>query len=87
MTNQTNFLTIFLFANFFNDIHSVQDLCAVDLYDSGTQSRHDQMEMVLSSCKQIHKAGLLSSILQSQVFIQGHKCNETSTQNNWSFFS
>ncbi|CAK6951979.1 LOW QUALITY PROTEIN: DNA-dependent protein kinase catalytic subunit [Scomber scombrus] len=45
---------------------SVEELCAVDLYHSGTMSRHDQMEMVLSSCKQIHKAGFLSSILQSQ---------------------
>ncbi|KAM7370115.1 hypothetical protein PAMP_011395 [Pampus punctatissimus] len=35
-----------------------------------TLSCHDQMEMVLSSCKQIHKAGFLSSILQSQcVFV------------------
>uniref|UniRef100_A0A3Q1ES12 DNA-dependent protein kinase catalytic subunit n=1 Tax=Acanthochromis polyacanthus TaxID=80966 RepID=A0A3Q1ES12_9TELE len=45
---------------------SVEELCAVDLYHSSTLSRHDQMEMVLSSCKQIHKAGFLSSILHSQ---------------------
>ncbi|XP_070708776.1 DNA-dependent protein kinase catalytic subunit [Pempheris klunzingeri] len=45
---------------------SVEDLCAVDLYHSSTLSCHDQMEMVLSSCKQIHKAGFLSSILHSQ---------------------
>nr|XP_046226723.1 DNA-dependent protein kinase catalytic subunit isoform X2 [Scatophagus argus] len=45
---------------------SVEDLCAVDLYHSSTLSRHDHMEMVLSSCKQIHKADLLSSILHSQ---------------------
>ncbi|XP_069007483.1 DNA-dependent protein kinase catalytic subunit [Embiotoca jacksoni] len=45
---------------------SVEDLCAVDLYHSSTLRRHDQMEMVLSSCKQIHKAGFLSSILHSQ---------------------
>uniref|UniRef100_A0A3P9H2R7 DNA-dependent protein kinase catalytic subunit n=1 Tax=Oryzias latipes TaxID=8090 RepID=A0A3P9H2R7_ORYLA len=44
----------------------VEDLCAVDLYHSDTQSRHGQMEMVLSSCKQMHKAGFLSSILHSQ---------------------
>ncbi|XP_044032842.1 DNA-dependent protein kinase catalytic subunit isoform X2 [Siniperca chuatsi] len=43
---------------------SVEDLCAIDLYHSST--RHDQMEMVLSSCKQIHKADFLSSILHSQ---------------------
>ncbi|KAM9332600.1 DNA-dependent protein kinase catalytic subunit [Pholidichthys leucotaenia] len=45
---------------------SIEDLCAVDLYHSSTLSHHDQMEMVLSSCRQIHKAGFLSSILQSQ---------------------
>ncbi|KAM4719019.1 DNA-dependent protein kinase catalytic subunit isoform 2-T2 [Anableps anableps] len=45
---------------------SVEDLCEVDLYHLGTPSRHEQMEMVLSSCKQIHRAGLLSSILHSQ---------------------
>ncbi|XP_047423865.1 DNA-dependent protein kinase catalytic subunit isoform X2 [Mugil cephalus] len=45
---------------------SVEELCAVDLYHSSILDRHDQMEMVLSSCKQIHKAGFLSSILHSQ---------------------
>lgn len=45
---------------------SVEELCAVDLYHSSTLSHHDQMEMVLSSCKQIHKANFLSSILHSQ---------------------
>ncbi|XP_040921929.1 DNA-dependent protein kinase catalytic subunit [Toxotes jaculatrix] len=45
---------------------SIEELCAVDLYHSGTWSRHDQLEMVLSSCKQIHTAGFLSSILHSQ---------------------
>ncbi|XP_044195297.1 DNA-dependent protein kinase catalytic subunit [Thunnus albacares] len=45
---------------------SVEELCAVDLYHSSTLTHHDQMEMVLSSCKQIHKAGFLSSILQCQ---------------------
>ncbi|XP_019130385.2 DNA-dependent protein kinase catalytic subunit isoform X1 [Larimichthys crocea] len=45
---------------------SVEELCAVDLYHSNTLSHHDQMEMVLSSCKQIHKADFLSSILHSQ---------------------
>ncbi|KAM9337515.1 DNA-dependent protein kinase catalytic subunit [Symphorus nematophorus] len=45
---------------------SVEDLCAVDLYHSSTLSNHDQMEMVLSSCKQINKADFLSSILHTQ---------------------
>uniref|UniRef100_A0A3Q2XVH6 DNA-dependent protein kinase catalytic subunit n=1 Tax=Hippocampus comes TaxID=109280 RepID=A0A3Q2XVH6_HIPCM len=42
---------------------SVEALCAVDFYHSGD---HGQLEMVLSSCKQIHKAGFLHSILKSQ---------------------
>nr|XP_057916892.1 DNA-dependent protein kinase catalytic subunit isoform X2 [Doryrhamphus excisus] len=42
---------------------SVDALCAVDFYRPG---HHGQLEMLLSSCKQIHKAGLLLSILQSQ---------------------
>ncbi|MEQ2314116.1 hypothetical protein AMECASPLE_008745, partial [Ameca splendens] len=45
---------------------SVENLCEVDLYHPGTLNRHDQTEMVLSSCKQIHRAGFLSSILHSQ---------------------
>ncbi|XP_075994169.1 DNA-dependent protein kinase catalytic subunit isoform X2 [Genypterus blacodes] len=44
----------------------VEELCSLDLYHSGTLSSHNQMEMVLSACKQIHKAGFLSSILDSQ---------------------
>ncbi|KAM4606662.1 DNA-dependent protein kinase catalytic subunit [Polymixia lowei] len=45
---------------------SVEDLCALDLYHASTLSSHDQMEVILSACKQIHKAGFLISILQSQ---------------------
>uniref|UniRef100_A0A3Q4MQ59 DNA-dependent protein kinase catalytic subunit n=1 Tax=Neolamprologus brichardi TaxID=32507 RepID=A0A3Q4MQ59_NEOBR len=52
---------------------SVEGLCNVDLYHSSTLSHHDQMEMVLSSCKQIHKAGFLSSILHSQDSSYGKK--------------
>lgn len=46
---------------------SVEELCAVDLFHSGALSHHDRMEMVLSSCKQIHKADMLGFILHSQV--------------------
>ncbi|KAK1885467.1 DNA-dependent protein kinase catalytic subunit [Dissostichus eleginoides] len=46
--------------------NSVEELCSVDLYQSSTLSRHDQMEMVLSTCTQILKADFLSSILHSQ---------------------
>ncbi|KAM6971354.1 DNA-dependent protein kinase catalytic subunit isoform 1-T1 [Tautogolabrus adspersus] len=45
---------------------SVEELCAVDLYQCSSVSHQDHMEMVLSSCKQIHKAGFLGSILHSQ---------------------
>ncbi|KAK0144676.1 DNA-dependent protein kinase catalytic subunit [Merluccius polli] len=45
---------------------SVEELCAVDLYQDSKQSSHDHMEMILSACKQIHKAGLLSTVLNSQ---------------------
>ncbi|CAJ1081863.1 DNA-dependent protein kinase catalytic subunit [Xyrichtys novacula] len=45
---------------------SVEELCSVNLFHCSTASLQDQMEMVLSSCKQIHKAGFLNSILHSQ---------------------
>ncbi|KAK7881228.1 hypothetical protein WMY93_029637 [Mugilogobius chulae] len=45
---------------------SVEDLCAVDFYDSESLKHQDQMETLLSSCKQIHKAGFLNSVLHSQ---------------------
>uniref|UniRef100_A0A6Q2XGP6 DNA-dependent protein kinase catalytic subunit n=1 Tax=Esox lucius TaxID=8010 RepID=A0A6Q2XGP6_ESOLU len=44
----------------------VEDLCKVDLYHPDTRTSHAKMEMLLSACKQIHKAGFLSSILHSQ---------------------
>ncbi|KAJ3611495.1 hypothetical protein NHX12_021510 [Muraenolepis orangiensis] len=45
---------------------SVEELCAVDLYQAGRQLSHDHMEMILSACQQIHKAGFLSTVLHSQ---------------------
>ncbi|XP_056155309.1 DNA-dependent protein kinase catalytic subunit [Lampris incognitus] len=45
---------------------SVEELCAVDFYHGSGQSSQDQMEMVLSACIQVHKAGLLNAILHSQ---------------------
>uniref|UniRef100_A0A667XXZ0 DNA-dependent protein kinase catalytic subunit n=1 Tax=Myripristis murdjan TaxID=586833 RepID=A0A667XXZ0_9TELE len=50
----------------FSDILSVEELCKLDLYHTGSLSKHEQMEMILSACQQIHKAGLLSSVLHSQ---------------------
>lgn len=52
---------------FARSLASVEELCAVDLFHTGALSHHDRMEMVLSSCKQIHKANMLGSILHSQV--------------------
>ncbi|KAM3592965.1 uncharacterized protein V6R79_002700 [Siganus canaliculatus] len=45
---------------------SVEELCSIELHHSSRGSQHDQMELVLSSCKQIHKSGSLGSILHSQ---------------------
>ncbi|XP_028826126.1 DNA-dependent protein kinase catalytic subunit isoform X2 [Denticeps clupeoides] len=42
---------------------SVEDLCSVDLYDTDTHSNQANMELILSACKQLHQAGLLSCIL------------------------
>lgn len=68
-------MVVIMWYNYFNvdnGLSSVEELCTVDFYHSSTQRHHDQMEMVLSSCKQIHKADFLSSILHSQVFVVGH---------------
>ncbi|XP_063779765.1 DNA-dependent protein kinase catalytic subunit [Pseudophryne corroboree] len=45
----------------------IEDLCAVDLFNP--DARHDCVKFgtILSACKQLHKAHLLESILQSQV--------------------
>lgn len=56
------------FRNVCNDLSSVEELCAVDLYHGSALSNHEQMEMLLSSCKQIHKANFLGPILHGQVF-------------------
>ncbi|KAJ0023075.1 hypothetical protein NQD34_015209 [Periophthalmus magnuspinnatus] len=43
---------------------SLEDLCAVNFYDSETLKHQEQMETLLSSCKQINKAEFIHSILQ-----------------------
>ncbi|XP_072306662.1 DNA-dependent protein kinase catalytic subunit [Eucyclogobius newberryi] len=45
---------------------SVEDLCALDFYDSEALKHQDQTETLLASCKQIHKAGFLNSTLHCQ---------------------
>uniref|UniRef100_W5KIE9 DNA-dependent protein kinase catalytic subunit n=1 Tax=Astyanax mexicanus TaxID=7994 RepID=W5KIE9_ASTMX len=45
---------------------SVEELCAVDLYDPDTCDSHAKLELLLSACKQLHQCGLLNSILHNQ---------------------
>ncbi|XP_066575742.1 DNA-dependent protein kinase catalytic subunit isoform X2 [Amia ocellicauda] len=45
---------------------SVDELCGLDLYNSEARSDHTRLGLVLSACKQLHRAGLLNSTLQSQ---------------------
>lgn len=45
---------------------SVEELCAIDLYDTDTRDNHASMTLVLSACKQLHQSGLLNSVLPSQ---------------------
>ncbi|XP_060730052.1 DNA-dependent protein kinase catalytic subunit isoform X1 [Tachysurus vachellii] len=45
---------------------SVEELCAVDLYDPDTRDSHAKLELLLSASKQLHQSGILSSVLQNQ---------------------
>lgn len=47
--------------------NSVEELCGVDLCNVDARSDRARLVFVLSACKQLHKAGLLNSALQSQV--------------------
>uniref|UniRef100_A0AAV2L5B1 DNA-dependent protein kinase catalytic subunit n=1 Tax=Knipowitschia caucasica TaxID=637954 RepID=A0AAV2L5B1_KNICA len=49
---------------------SLEDLCAVDFYNTESLKHQDQMETLLSACKQINKAGFLPSILQDPVYVK-----------------
>lgn len=46
---------------------SVEELCAIDLYETDTRDSHANMHLLLSACKQLHQSGLLNSVLHSQV--------------------
>ncbi|KYO26142.1 DNA-dependent protein kinase catalytic subunit isoform B [Alligator mississippiensis] len=46
--------------------HSIQELCSVDLYDPDAHFDRVRISSILSACKQLHKAGVLHSVLQSQ---------------------
>ncbi|XP_037658373.1 DNA-dependent protein kinase catalytic subunit [Choloepus didactylus] len=45
---------------------SVEELCAVDLYDPDAHSRRTKLAALVSACKQLHQAGLLHVVLPSQ---------------------
>ncbi|GAA6076648.1 DNA-dependent protein kinase catalytic subunit isoform X1, partial [Tachysurus ichikawai] len=45
---------------------SVEELCAVDLYDPDTRDSHAKLELLLSASKQLHQSGILSTVLQNQ---------------------
>uniref|UniRef100_A0A7M4FFG4 DNA-dependent protein kinase catalytic subunit n=1 Tax=Crocodylus porosus TaxID=8502 RepID=A0A7M4FFG4_CROPO len=47
-------------------LHSIQELCSVDLYDPDARFDRVRISSILSACKQLHKAGVLHSVLQSQ---------------------
>ncbi|XP_041045109.1 DNA-dependent protein kinase catalytic subunit isoform X2 [Carcharodon carcharias] len=42
---------------------SIEELCSVDLY---RRADHDKLSSILLACKQLHKAGLLKSVLKCQ---------------------
>lgn len=48
-------------------LESVEELCAIDLYEADTRDSHASMHLLLSACKQLHQSGLLNSVLHSQV--------------------
>ncbi|XP_061073095.1 DNA-dependent protein kinase catalytic subunit [Conger conger] len=44
----------------------VEELFDLDLFDPEARAGHEQLRLILSACKQLHRAGLLSSILCSE---------------------
>ncbi|XP_048062032.1 LOW QUALITY PROTEIN: DNA-dependent protein kinase catalytic subunit-like [Megalobrama amblycephala] len=47
-------------------VQSVEELCAIDLYEAGSRDSHASVRLLLSACKQLHQSGLLSSVLHGQ---------------------
>uniref|UniRef100_A0A674JBQ4 DNA-dependent protein kinase catalytic subunit n=1 Tax=Terrapene triunguis TaxID=2587831 RepID=A0A674JBQ4_9SAUR len=45
---------------------SIEELCSVELYNPDARFDHVRLSSILSACRQLHKAGLLHSTLQSQ---------------------
>ncbi|KAM9308363.1 DNA-dependent protein kinase catalytic subunit [Gastrophryne carolinensis] len=52
-------------------LQCIEELCAVDLYDLDTKYEHIKLSATLSACKQLCRAQLLTSTLQSQVTSSG----------------
>ncbi|KAG5837285.1 hypothetical protein ANANG_G00237680 [Anguilla anguilla] len=44
----------------------VEELCDLDLFDPDARTGHEKLRLILSACKQLHRAGLLNSILCSE---------------------
>ncbi|XP_056629192.1 DNA-dependent protein kinase catalytic subunit isoform X2 [Triplophysa dalaica] len=53
-------------------VQSVEELCAVDLYEADTRGNHANINLLLSACKQLHQSGLLNSVLHTQDVGYGH---------------
>ncbi|XP_048384539.2 DNA-dependent protein kinase catalytic subunit [Stegostoma tigrinum] len=51
---------------------SIEDLCRVDLY---SRTEHAKLNSILLACKQLHKAGLLNSVLKCQTGSLGPPLN------------
>ncbi|KAF4110944.1 hypothetical protein G5714_007975 [Onychostoma macrolepis] len=47
-------------------VQSVEELCAIDLYEADNRDSHASMHLLLLACKQLHQSGLLNSVLHSQ---------------------
>ncbi|KAJ8280685.1 hypothetical protein GJAV_G00057750 [Gymnothorax javanicus] len=45
----------------------VEELCDVDLFDRDSPGNHEELRLLLSACKQLHRAGLLTAILRGEV--------------------
>ncbi|CAI9557299.1 unnamed protein product, partial [Staurois parvus] len=48
-------------------LQCIEDLCAVDLFDPNAKHNRVKLDATLSACKQLQKAELLNSTLQTQV--------------------
>ncbi|ETE68703.1 DNA-dependent protein kinase catalytic subunit, partial [Ophiophagus hannah] len=54
-------------------IKSIEELCTVDLYNPEARLDHVRYISILSACRQLHKAGVLHCILQSELILVVYK--------------